>query len=154
MDPISGALVAGMFGAALEKAGEAAVNHLTDDAIDAGQGALGRLVAWVRNKFSGTKEVSLIEELVKLGYNKDEVVAALGAIIDKELQSNTVARKEISAIVDQVEQENPELRRNTANNVNQQAEGVGIVQAVNSTIHGITVSGFPHSSSRRGRHAH
>lgn len=77
MDPISGALVAGMFGAALEKASEAAVNHLTDDAIDAGQGALGRLVAWVRRKFSGTKEVSLIEELVKLGYNKDEVVTAL-----------------------------------------------------------------------------
>ena len=81
MDPISGALVAGMFGAALEKAGEAAVNHLTDDAIDAGQGALGRLVAWVRRKFSGTKELERVEDAP----DSPSRVKALGDAIEKSL---------------------------------------------------------------------
>ncbi len=114
MDLVTGATVAGMFGAALEKASEAAVKNLTDDAIDAGQSALGRLVAWVKGKFSSAKEVGLLEELVKLGYNKDEVVTALGSIIENELHNDTDSRKEISAIVADVELENPELHRNTA----------------------------------------
>lgn len=42
MDPISHAPVAGLFSAALAKAGEKTVEHLTDDLIVASQGAIGR----------------------------------------------------------------------------------------------------------------
>ncbi|MFT3942361.1 MAG: hypothetical protein QM705_00855 [Ancrocorticia sp.] len=98
MDPISGALVAGMFGAALEKASEAAVNHLTDDAIDAGQGALGRLVAWVRRKFSGTKELERVEDAP----DSPSRVKALGDAIENQLASNQGDRDEISALVAEV----------------------------------------------------
>ncbi len=154
MDLVTGATVAGMFGAALEKASEAAVKNLTDDAIDAGQSALGRLVAWVKGKFSSAKEVGLLEELVKRGYNKDEVVTALGSIIENELRNDTVSWKEISAIVADVERENPELHRNTARDVSQIANGNGNVQIVNSQVDGGVRSGSHRSATQSGRHAY
>ena len=123
MDPITGALVAGLVAGALQKAGETAVEHVTDEAIDASQGALGRLVAWVRKRLAGSRELARVEDTPDSAKN----IAALGEAIDGELVEDAMAHSELAVLVDQVKAQAPQVYQNVVNSSY-------VIQAKDSTV--------------------
>lgn len=142
MDPVTGMVVAKMFGKAIDKA----VDHLTDDAIDAGQGASGRLVAWVRRKFSGTKELERVEDAP----DSRSRVKALGEAIENHLANNKGDSDEISALVTQVQMQQ------SARNVNGNRIliiGDGSIIDIKTGDRSPVTFGGSSPESRAGRHA-
>lgn len=134
VDPLSlsiGAVVAAMVVKAAEKAGETAV--------DAGSVALGRLVQWLRDRFSRGDEVaatalSNVEDVP----DSPSRIRILAEEIDRKAATDAEFNAGLNDLIREAKAGGVDMKA-----VSQVAEGIGIVQIANTENSTITVSQGP-----------
>lgn len=125
MEPISiglGAIAAAIIGKVAEKA----IERTAEEAVDAGGGAAGRLVGWLRSKLSSSKELDLVEQVP----DSARAQAALAEVIDAEIVDESDVAQ-LRELLGQVKQDQPGVYQTAIGNQNIQAAG-GSTVTVNS----------------------
>ena len=100
MEPVSltlGAVVAALVAKAADKA--------ADRAVEGGQGALGRLVSWLRQRFSGDDEPEATTALSHVEDVPDSPsrLTALAEVIDRRAAVDAGFRSELETLVDRAQ---------------------------------------------------
>ncbi|AKU16039.1 hypothetical protein [Luteipulveratus mongoliensis] len=118
MDPLTLGVITA---AVVAKMAEKSLDRAAESAVDGAAGLGGKIVHWLRQKLSSSKELDLVAEAP----DSPSAIARLADIIDAEIVDQD-SMAELHELIGRVEKEAPQTY--------QSAIGNHIVQATNSTV--------------------